>query len=342
MNTRLLVALTMATLLAATSSAAGRAQGPARAGTIAFIRLPSETASVGQLFVVRPDGSGLRSVTPPSPSVRAYAWSPNGKLIAYIDQQFSLWLVRPDGKGRRLLLPTSQLSSAALSWSPDGKKIVVASPGRNADASGHFCSHTTLYVVPIHHATPVSLHAWAFCEVAWSPRGDEIAYFKGGVNFVIRPNGTDRHRLAHNVGLQWSPDGGQLAGGYSGPGLAVSRADGMRFHVVTTKADTFYPVAWSPGGRTILYKRANPTGLSVIDVDGRHNRRVTSDAPLNIVSLAAVAPAFAWSPGGEEIVYDADRTGNGDGTLYVIGANGHGKVQLTSTSDIDVAPSWAP
>ena len=48
-------------------------------------------------------------------------------------------------------------------------------------------------------------------------------------------------------------------------------------------------------------------------------------------------PALAWAPDGMWIVY-ASATGNGD--LYVVGADGDGRVQLTSSPDGDFAPSW--
>ena len=56
-----------------------------RAGTIAFIRLAPGSRFVGQLFSVRADGSKLRRLTPPNTNVYTYAWSPDGRLIAYID-----------------------------------------------------------------------------------------------------------------------------------------------------------------------------------------------------------------------------------------------------------------
>src|ERR1041384_6361912 len=104
------LAVLAGTLLALTaSSAASHAAAVERQGTIAFIRMASDKVFGGSLFVVRPDGSGLRSLTPPDTKVVSYAWSPDGTRIAYIDQRLSLWLVRHDGSGRRLLLPRSRL-----------------------------------------------------------------------------------------------------------------------------------------------------------------------------------------------------------------------------------------
>jgi TolB protein len=289
-------------------------------------------------------------VTPLSTKVYSYAWSPDGRLIAYIDRHSSLWLVHPDGTGRRLLLPSSRLSSVALSWAPDGKEIAIASPGANAGVGD---CETTLYVVPISGAPPRSLASGsAGCDVAWSPRGDEIAY--DGIR-VIRADGTGRPQVLHDSGAliggpNWSADGAQLAfdvtihrpNGFTNHyrAFGVVDADGKNFHVVTTHAYNEYGVAWSPCGRQILYGRADPKGMHmdpkgiyVIGADGRNNYMVTRDSPPQ-----AGYGALAWSPDGGSIVYATDRTGNGD--LYVIGADGRDKVQLTNTPDTDIDPSW--
>jgi TolB protein len=47
-----------------------------------------------------------------------------------------------------------------------------------------------------------------------------------------------------------------------------------------------------------------------------------------------------WAPDGRSIAYETDRTGNGD--IYLIGADGHNQVQLTSSAASDTAPSWRP
>jgi Tol biopolymer transport system component len=322
-------------------SAVSRAAAPGRVGMIAFMRLSNDRVFRGRLFVIRPDGSGLRALTPPG-TVEAYAWSPDGSSIAYIDQNLSLWLVRLDGTGRRLLLSTSRLSSISLSWSPDGKEIVIASPGPNANGQ---CK-TRLYLVPIDGGQPVSLRTAGGCDVAWSPRGDQIAYDRGGEIFVMRSDGTGSREVAKGGGPRWSADGVQLAFGvrirlhraftlgafYTAFG--VVDADGEGFHVVTAHAYTEYSVAWSPAGRRILYGRADRKGIYVIDADSRDNHRITRNSPPQ-----AGWGALAWSPTGGSIVYTAGPADNTD--LYVIGADGRNKLQLTNTRDVDIDPSWS-
>jgi Tol biopolymer transport system component len=339
-------ACTLVTLT--TSAAESHAAATERTGTIAFIRQGNDGIYGGGLFVVRPDGSGLRRVTPPGTRVYWYAWSPDAKLIAYIDHRFSLWLIRPDGSGRELLLPESRLPSVGLSWSPDGTRIAITTKCRKARCSRHH-----LYVVSISGGPPVSLPGGKHIGygVSWSPRGDEIYYSNGGI-WAIRPDGTGRRKISP-VGYvgSLSSDGTRFVfnvatslrnGTDRYRAFGVVNADGTSYHVVTTHAYNEYGEVWSPTGHRILYGRASSPslyrfksqGIYVVGSDGRDNRRVTRDAPPQ-----AGWGALAWSPDGGSIVYDTGGYKNTD--LYVIGIDGRGRVQLTSTPDIDIDPSWA-
>ena len=103
-----LVALSSA-LVGATAGHAG-VQG--RSGTIAFLRSVGDGPS--SLFAIKPDGSGLRRLTPSGLDVASFEWAPDGSRIAYLDHRGALWLVRPDGTGRVLLAASSPLRSLGL------------------------------------------------------------------------------------------------------------------------------------------------------------------------------------------------------------------------------------
>jgi len=337
----------VAVALALTSgSAASHTLVSKRTGTIAFVRQASDKVYGGPLFVIRPDGSGLRRLTPETTRVYSYGWSPDSRWIAYIDQRLSLWLVRPNATGRRRLLPGSRLDSVALSWSPDGTRIAIASPGSNLNPQRAPCN-TTLYVVRIASGQPTALPAKTDdCDVAWSPRGDEIAYNNDGI-FVIQADGTGRRRVTppgKGFNPQWSADGTQLAfrlvihapngdtDRYHAYGIV--NADGTNFHLLTTHAYNEYGAAWSPHGHQILYGTAD-RGIYAINSDRSNNHRVTPDTPPQ-----ALWGALAWSPTGNSIVYTTATDGTYNTDLYIIGINGSAKTQLTNTPDIDIAPTW--
>lgn len=245
------------------------------------------------------------------------------------------------------------LSSLGLSWSPDGKAIAIVSPSPNVDPRSAACAKLALYIIPIGGGAPVQVSSprrGIGCGVAWSPRGGEIAYGDGGgvLGVISRNGGRPRLLLSSGSGVgapQWSPDGTKLAAPtvFRNGQLQTVRyrritavnADGSNPHVVTDHAYTEYPFAWSPNSKQILYGRQDRQGIYVIGADGRGNHRVTRDSPRQ-----ALWGALAWSPDGGSIVYATDQIGTHD--LYVIDADGHSKVRLTSSAAIEIDPSWQP
>jgi Tol biopolymer transport system component len=358
--------LTAAVLLLRVPAGASATRSAAQpAGNVAFL-----SGGFGGLDVVHADGNfpgEMMQLTPPGTPVWAYAWSPRcdndaedpgggGCSIAYIDaNDGSLWLAGFGGYGRRLLLAGSTLGSSALSWSPDGREIAITSSGRYVKPSashgpdawgwsslGSCSSRERIYLVPIDGSHPRELRVAASecLAIAWSPRGDEIAYGGRGGVFVIHPDGSGRLLVAPGGWgwVTWSADGTELAFAPSHPprsgllysGIGVVDADGRHFHIVTTKADNEYPAVWSPKGHQLLYGAKHGGGIYVIDANGQNDHRVTTDSP-----LGSDWGALAWAPDGNSIIYDASQGG-----LYQVGVNGRGKIQLTSPPTADLDPSW--
>jgi len=76
------------------------------------------------LYVIHPDGTGLRLLTTGGAKNRVPRWSPDGSLIAFYsdrDGQFRGWTIRPDGSAPQRVSNASPLYN--LVWSPDGKRL---------------------------------------------------------------------------------------------------------------------------------------------------------------------------------------------------------------------------
>ncbi len=94
-------------------------------------------------------------------------------------------------------------------------------------------------------------------------------------------------------------------------------------------------VTWSPDGSRLLYSEidveANETRLYLIDPDGS-NRRQLTDGPRDIWG--------SWSPDGTRIAFASRTDGNED--IWVMNADGSGKLRLTDDPAKDSAPCWSP
>ncbi|HET9322348.1 MAG TPA: hypothetical protein VFO03_00600 [Gaiellaceae bacterium] len=89
------------------------------------------TGDLLQIYVVRPDGSGLRQLTKrtsPGDGASEAAWAPDGRRIAFtadFDGNNEIWVVRPDGSGLRKLTRTPA-DEMHPSWSPEGRRVAFA------------------------------------------------------------------------------------------------------------------------------------------------------------------------------------------------------------------------
>jgi Tol biopolymer transport system component len=89
----------------------------------------SRNARIGwQLYVMRPDGSGLRQLTEGGNPFYP-RFSPDGRRLLYADgtteERRGIWVMGFDGQERRRVFATGKAVASAC-WSPDGARIAVA------------------------------------------------------------------------------------------------------------------------------------------------------------------------------------------------------------------------
>ena len=194
------------------------------------------------LRVVNANGSGEHKLAAgsyltgnPARVAEGDAWSPNGRLIAYIDSRSRPAVMKPDGSDRhRLKGPPVELGG--LSWSPDGRELLYDAGANiavvNADGTG-------LRNVLPRGGSPV-----------WSPNGRKVVFLRFGDVFVVNGDGSGLRKVGSRGGTpSWSPDGRWVIyarfEGLAGD-IYVVRPDGsderQLTHTKTSEAD---PV-WSP------------------------------------------------------------------------------------------------
>jgi Tol biopolymer transport system component len=164
-----------------------------------------QTTAQGAIVLQNIDGTGAKVLVPgPAGSP---AWSPDGKLIAFLHDGHNLAVMSADGSGRRDLV-TGLSVNPHLAWSPDGARLAVGSGNP---------SRLTIVDVAASTFTYVGSGGIQQDNPAWSPDGKQLVYYQAGANALIVSNadGTAARQLTvcvhpeciRDLEPAWSPDG---------------------------------------------------------------------------------------------------------------------------------------
>jgi hypothetical protein len=205
-------------------SMAPRAAAAPTALRIAFVRQ-------GDLFSVRPDGSGVRQLTRTPRREGIPVWGPRHGRIAFTVGDRELWIMHADGSHRHriLWLLDPSLSLADIAWSPSGRRLALG-------------------IIRRHGSAP----AFRLCGQIWILRTDGSA-----------KRSVLRGQLSIN-GLDWSPHGVWLTPAFEQfsttlPCRAGAPSGLWKLHPDGTGLHTLHATAgrnpnWSPTGRRIVFE----------------------------------------------------------------------------------------
>jgi len=248
-----------------------------RNGLIAFTH--QNVSAENLIFVMRPDGSGQRALTPATRGGYYPAWSPDGRKIAYIDPRGRLAVMNADGSGTRILThDAGGFDDASPQWSPNGKRIVF--------------EVNVKFLTTIKTDGSAEHRLRAGLNPDWSPDGKQLVFVDlDGLVATVGVDGRGFRRLTHTGcadSPRWSPDGKRivlvLAGDCLDPHrIAVLLASGKGLHRVTSKRarPRWNRLAdWSPDGRKIVFSAGREDGpvgnVYVMNADGSHRQQLTS------------------------------------------------------------------
>jgi len=286
------------------------------------------------------------------------AWSPDGKLLAYLDRStpqthYSIWLLSVENLDRRQLTwpPAGNLSDVIPAFSPDGQTLafVRLSSARVSD----------IYLMPIGGGEPrrLTFDDREIDGVAWTPEGREIVFTSdrgGGYGlWRISATGGTPERLAVGGDSDFSPrpptQGNRLAISRQGNRLAYVRSafdtNIWRIELQQSKGRSNPPIKfiastnldqgpqYSPDGKRIVFEstRSGNYEIWMCDSDGANLVQLTS--------FDRTTGTPRWSPDGRRIAFDSRMETHSD--VYVMGAEGGNPRRLTTETSDDVVPSWS-
>jgi Tol biopolymer transport system component/tRNA A-37 threonylcarbamoyl transferase component Bud32 len=292
------------------------------------------------------------------------AWSPDGKQVAFVRahqpdvklqpgdvfgmfQEGDVWVLDL-ASGEETKLVENAFNPA---YSPDGQHIAVDASWAAArriwvlDRQGHNPQQvTTDTSEEVAHVAP-----------AWSPDGRKIVFQNlARTKFDIRLVNLDSKQMNWitndfriNIRPSWSPSGrfiyfsSDRSGGiniWRGPVKADGTLNGS-LQQVTTGAGQDVEVAVSPDSKRLAYatlrQNADIWRLPVSPLTG-----LTNGTPEAVISTTREDSRGAWSPDGNMVAFNSDRSGDMNIWLYTFADSA--TRQLTTGHGGDFQPNWSP
>lgn len=145
-----------------------------------------------RVFVMDADGTDIRQLVNTGREWDASpAWSPDGSKIAFLSANY-LCVANADGSGTRNLARNKNEWTYEFAWSPDSRQIVTS--------TSEYVEYPDIVVISIdgtQHRNLTPTRDLDETHPTWSPDGKWIAFTGENEIWLMRSDGTDKHKLAN-------------------------------------------------------------------------------------------------------------------------------------------------
>jgi Tol biopolymer transport system component len=220
---------------------------------------PNDSRQINDVFLMKPDGSGVKKLTDSKGNSGDAAWSPRGSLIAFDSDRgnrqgfHAIYVMRANGQEvRKVTMPVHPLNDYSPRFSPDGTRVSFMRARGTADNAPSALFTVRLDGTGLHQLTPFSLHVG---DSDWSPNGKRIVFEAypdpgsfGDVYVIHATGGTPidltRNPVGHagSADPAWSPDGQKIlfldnrrVHGVGRTGLATMNPNGSARSFISSK-----------------------------------------------------------------------------------------------------------
>ncbi|HEY8256416.1 MAG TPA: hypothetical protein VIG08_02050 [Gemmatimonadales bacterium] len=303
------------------------------------IAFSSNAPGLQAVFVVNPDGTGIKNLTPDGTFESTPVWSPDGTKLLF-SMEDGLHVMNADGSDAHRIAG-NDVGVIEYRWSPNGASIAFVALVRDgADVFGD------LWVMNA-DGTNNKMLAPKSEQPTWAPDSRRIAYASTSDLLdmhirMINSDGTGDVRITPE-GTQafqpdWSPDGTQIAFVTLGENdILLINPDGSGVVNLTQGQAEDDSPTWSPDGSRIAFNTGTLTEpleseVAVMNRDG--NGRTS------LSNLSGFDFGPSWSPDGSGLVFTSSVDGNSE--IYVMNADGSGQKNLSQRPDAeDTEGDWS-